>query len=203
MLAAAFTLLPALLSLLGERAFWPARSSKPAVRCDDRGPRDAGTGSPALVRRRSRTIIVLVSAGLARARARQPQPTTARSASARARPSRPTPAAAPRSSNEHFPPGHRLAADRGRQRPRTPGRVAEGWKSSTAVKLALPVPPTQRQRRDRRRRRPPRQPLLGRGRGRGRGDPRPPARDRARRPARRHPGRELRHRADQRRATRS
>ncbi len=41
-------------------------------------------------------------------------------------------------------------------------------------------------------------PYWQRGRNGRRGDPRPPPRDRSRRPARRHPGRELRHRADQR-----
>jgi RND superfamily putative drug exporter len=59
MLAAAFTLFPALLALLGERAFWPARSR--------------GTGAPdrrwvaiaGLVRRRPRSIVAIVSAGLA------------------------------------------------------------------------------------------------------------------------------------------
>jgi RND superfamily putative drug exporter len=58
MLLAAFTLLPALLSLLGERAFWPAAgSAKPAGR-------SRWTGVAELVRRRSRPIVVLVSAGL-------------------------------------------------------------------------------------------------------------------------------------------
>jgi RND superfamily putative drug exporter len=58
MLAAAFTLLPALLSVLGARAFWPARPAAP--------PRGEGhwTRMAALVRRRSRAIILLVSAGL-------------------------------------------------------------------------------------------------------------------------------------------
>jgi RND superfamily putative drug exporter len=58
MLAAAFTLLPALLALLGERAFWsplPGRS-----RPGDRWTRVAGR-----VRRRSRVIVVAVFAGLA------------------------------------------------------------------------------------------------------------------------------------------
>ncbi len=58
MLAAAFTLLPAVLSLLGARAFWPARGFE--AREADRGwARIAG-----LVRRRARLIVVLVSAGL-------------------------------------------------------------------------------------------------------------------------------------------
>jgi RND superfamily putative drug exporter len=61
MLAAALTLLPAVLSLLGERAFWPARSFSPRE----------GTAShrwariAAFVRRRPRSIIVAVFAALA------------------------------------------------------------------------------------------------------------------------------------------
>ncbi len=58
MLAAAFTLLPAILSLLGPRAFWPARSFE-AREADRRWVRIAG-----LVRRRARPIVVVVSAGL-------------------------------------------------------------------------------------------------------------------------------------------
>ncbi len=58
MLAAAFTLLPALLSVLGDRAFWPARPT---------APRGEGhwTRMATLVRRRSRAIVLLVSVGLA------------------------------------------------------------------------------------------------------------------------------------------
>jgi RND superfamily putative drug exporter len=58
MLAAAFTLLPALLSLLGGRAFWPARGFE-AREADRRWTRVAG-----FVRRRARTIVAVVSAGL-------------------------------------------------------------------------------------------------------------------------------------------
>jgi len=59
MLAASFTLLPALLAALGERAFWPARARK-AGGPDRRWVRVAG-----LVRRRPRSIVALVLAGLA------------------------------------------------------------------------------------------------------------------------------------------
>ena len=59
MLAAAFTLLPAVLSLLGTRAFWPARGFE-AREADRRWERVAG-----LVRRSARPIVAVVSAGLA------------------------------------------------------------------------------------------------------------------------------------------
>ncbi|HSS04089.1 MAG TPA: MMPL family transporter [Solirubrobacterales bacterium] len=58
MLAAAFTLLPAVLSLLGRRAFWPARGFE-AREADRRWTRVAG-----LVRRRAGPIVAVVSAGL-------------------------------------------------------------------------------------------------------------------------------------------
>lgn len=66
MLAAAFTLLPALLSLLGDRAFWPAQSRGSFVR-DNRTkePRDAWARVADLVRRRSGRIVVGVLALLA------------------------------------------------------------------------------------------------------------------------------------------
>jgi RND superfamily putative drug exporter len=58
MLVAAFTLLPALLAVLGQRAFWPRAAA------GGRKPHGAWTRAAALVERRSRTIIVLVTAGL-------------------------------------------------------------------------------------------------------------------------------------------
>ncbi len=58
MLLAAFTLLPALLALLGERAFWPAAAS-PARQARGRWTRVAE-----MVRRRSGRIVVAVSAAL-------------------------------------------------------------------------------------------------------------------------------------------
>ncbi|HEY6550228.1 MAG TPA: MMPL family transporter [Solirubrobacterales bacterium] len=57
-LAAALTLLPAVLSLLGRRAFWPGRSSEPGERLS-RWARVA-----AFVRRRPRSIVVAVFAAL-------------------------------------------------------------------------------------------------------------------------------------------
>jgi RND superfamily putative drug exporter len=59
MLAAAMTLLPAVLSLLGRRAFWPGRGAEPGER-RGRWARIAG-----LVRRRPRAIVVAVFAALA------------------------------------------------------------------------------------------------------------------------------------------
>jgi RND superfamily putative drug exporter len=59
MLVAALTLLPAVLSLLGRRAFWPARDSSESGERRRRWARIAG-----LVRRRPRTIVVAVFAGL-------------------------------------------------------------------------------------------------------------------------------------------
>jgi putative drug exporter of the RND superfamily len=66
MLAAAFTLLPALLSILGDRAFWPAQSRGSFVR-DNRTKelRDVWARVAGLVRRRSPAIIIGVLALLA------------------------------------------------------------------------------------------------------------------------------------------
>ncbi|HEV7563434.1 MAG TPA: MMPL family transporter [Solirubrobacterales bacterium] len=58
MLVAAFTLLPALLAVLGQRAFWPRTTAGGPA------PHGAWIRAAALVKRRSRAIIVLVSAGL-------------------------------------------------------------------------------------------------------------------------------------------
>ena len=78
MLLAAFTLLPALLSILGDRAFWPANPARAAGQGGPRRslPNSATEGTPAprpnvwervadLVRRRSGRIIVAVLALLA------------------------------------------------------------------------------------------------------------------------------------------
>ncbi len=68
MLLASFTLLPALLSVLGERAFWPRRPEPASSSSSSLAPSSPSRGSwgrvAALVRRRSRVIIVLVTAGL-------------------------------------------------------------------------------------------------------------------------------------------
>ncbi len=67
MLLAAFTLLPALLAILGDRAFWPATASRGSFRTHDvqKEPRDGWSRVAGLVRRRSGTIIVSVLALLA------------------------------------------------------------------------------------------------------------------------------------------
>jgi RND superfamily putative drug exporter len=66
MLAAAFTLLPALLAILGDRAFWPAQSRGSFVRDNStKEPRDVWSRVADLVRRRSGRIVVGVLALLA------------------------------------------------------------------------------------------------------------------------------------------
>jgi len=71
MLAAAFTLLPALLAILGDRAFWSPlgrdRQSRGSFRTDgvQKEPRDVWERVAGLVRRRSGTIVVSVLALLA------------------------------------------------------------------------------------------------------------------------------------------
>lgn len=67
MLAAAFTLLPALLAALGERAFWPARTERGGFPNHRLGNSTRGEWErvAALVRRRSRAIIAVVVAVLA------------------------------------------------------------------------------------------------------------------------------------------
>jgi RND superfamily putative drug exporter len=68
MLAAAFTLLPALLAILGERAFWaPHRLARPHRASNTDAPRGPGRWErvAALVRRRSGAIVVCVLALLA------------------------------------------------------------------------------------------------------------------------------------------
>jgi len=67
MLAAAFTLLPALLALLGDRAFWPASTPSPRPASNSDASRGLGIWERAadLVRRRSGRIVVGVLALLA------------------------------------------------------------------------------------------------------------------------------------------
>jgi RND superfamily putative drug exporter len=67
MLLAAFTLLPALLAILGDRAFWPDTASRGSFRTDDvqKEPRDGWSRVADLVRRRSGRIVVSVLALLA------------------------------------------------------------------------------------------------------------------------------------------
>ena len=144
MLGAAFTLLPALLSLLGERAFWPAADSAsrgslgtPAV---TKEPRDLWGRVAALVRRRSRLIIVAVFSllivlalgnlshhGTIGFGQGETQPTNSSRGTAVL--------------DEHFPPGigsPLTAVVKAEDAP----AVAAGMKKLASVKLALPVPPT-------------------------------------------------------------
>jgi len=67
MLLAAFTLLPALLAILGERAFWAPAKFRGSFRTDDvqKEPRNSWERVAGLVRRRSGTIVVAVLALLA------------------------------------------------------------------------------------------------------------------------------------------
>jgi RND superfamily putative drug exporter len=166
MLAAAFTLLPALLSLLGERAFWPAaksarqlRGSKPAHPADTE-PRNAGSqlrGSQsaypmekeprnvwgrvaALVRRRSLVIVFVVFAGLiVLALGNLTHHGTIGFGQGETRPTNSSRGTAVL--NEHFPPGigSPLTAV---VKDQDVGPVVEAMKKLDSVKLALPVPPT-------------------------------------------------------------
>jgi RND superfamily putative drug exporter len=144
MLAAAFTLLPALLSLLGERAFWPAAgSASPGslrTHSVQKEPRTGWTRVATLVRRRSRAIVFLVFAGLVVLALGnfshhgtigfgqgETQPTDSSRGTAVL--------------NEHFPPGigSPLTAV---VKAGDAGPVVEGMKKLGSVKLAVPVPPT-------------------------------------------------------------
>ncbi len=132
MVASAFTLLPALLAVLGERAFWPG-----AAAAGRRGP-DRWERVASLVERRSWPIIVLVTGGLVvLALGNFVHHGTIGFGQGETR--------ATNSSegtqvlNEHFPPG--LASPLTAVVP--PGeaaRVAAGLKDLDAVRLAIPVP---------------------------------------------------------------
>jgi putative drug exporter of the RND superfamily len=133
MLAAALTLLPALLSLLGHRAFWSAR--------------DRGEGGPAfwgrvagLVRRRPRAIVAIVSAGLVvLSLGNLVDHGTIGFGQGETRPtesSRGTEVL-----EEHFPPGLgsplTAVVDLGEAK-----AAIEGLEGLSSVELALPVPPS-------------------------------------------------------------
>jgi putative drug exporter of the RND superfamily len=150
MLAAAFTLLPALLSLLGERAFWPAAGSNPAVAQASRGsfethfvqkePQGGWARVAAMVQRRSRLIIVAVFAlltvlaignlthhgtiGFGQGETRSTDSSRGTAVL-----------------GEHFPPGIGSPLTAVVKAEDVPAVVA-GMRKLGAVKLALPVPPT-------------------------------------------------------------
>jgi putative drug exporter of the RND superfamily len=150
MLAAAFTLLPALLSLLDERAFWPAAGSGPAASSASRGsfgthfdPKEPRVGwgrVAALVRRRSRTIVFVVFAGLiVLALGNFTHHGTIGFGQGETQPTNSSRGTAVL--DEHFPPGigSPLTAV---VKAEDVSAVVAGMKKLGSVKLALPVPPT-------------------------------------------------------------
>jgi RND superfamily putative drug exporter len=143
MLAASFTLLPALLSLLGERAFWqPGRSRGSLVASTaTQEPRNRWQRVAALVQRRSRALVALVTAALVvLALGNLSDHGTIGFGQGETKPTNSSRGTAVL--NEHFPPG--IGS------PLTAVVAAEelepviaGMKDLDAVKLALPVPPTE------------------------------------------------------------
>jgi RND superfamily putative drug exporter len=132
MLASAFTLLPALLAVLGERAFWPAAGTAA------RPGKNRWAGVAALVERRSRALIAIVVAGLlVLALGNLVHHGTIGFGQGETRPTDSSRGTAVL--NEHFPPGlgSPLAAV-------VPGadakRVAAGMERLDSVRLAVPVP---------------------------------------------------------------
>jgi RND superfamily putative drug exporter len=146
MLAAAFTLLPALLSLLGERAFWPAtrstnqsRGSSP-THLAEKEPRNVWGRVAVLVRHRSRPIVIAVFAGLiVLALGNLTHHGTIGFGQGETQPTDSSRGTAVL--NEHFPPGigSPLTAV---VKDEDVGRVVAGMRKLDSVKLALPVPPT-------------------------------------------------------------
>ncbi|HEX5713513.1 MAG TPA: MMPL family transporter [Solirubrobacterales bacterium] len=142
MLAAAFTLLPALLSVLGERAFWQPGRSRGSFRKQDvqKEPRDLWGRVAGLVQRRSRTIVFLVTAALlVLALGNFAHHGTIGFGQGETRPtnsSRGTEVL-----NEHFPPGigSPLTAVVAAEELEA---VIAAMKDLDVVQLALPVPPT-------------------------------------------------------------
>ena len=146
MLAASFTLLPALLSLLGERAFWPAGGSAAGLRGSEpthsaeKEPRSGWTRLADLVRRRSRAIVLGVFALLiVLALGNLTDHGTIGFGQGETRPtnsSRGTEVL-----GEHFPPGIGSPLTAVVEAEELSPVVA-GMKKLDSVKLALPVPPT-------------------------------------------------------------
>jgi RND superfamily putative drug exporter len=166
MLAAAFTLLPALLSLLGERAFWPAtrpagafRGSEPThpvekeprnglgrsrgsepTRSVDLEPRNGWTRLAGLVRRRSRVIIFAVFGLLiVLALGNLTHHGTIGFGQGETKPTNSSEGT--KVLGEHFPPGIGSPLTAVVKADRV-APVVEGMKELDTVKLALPVPPT-------------------------------------------------------------
>jgi putative drug exporter of the RND superfamily len=134
MLISAFTLLPALLAVLGERAFWPAAGKTPSE------GRSRWEGVSKLVERRSRRIIILVTAGLlVLVLGNLSDHGTIGFGQGETRPT--NSGRGTTVLNEHFPPGlgSPLTAV---VPPGEAARVTEGMKDLASVRLAVPVPPT-------------------------------------------------------------
>lgn len=135
MLAAAFTLLPALLSIAGERVFWPSAGTAEHAAGNSRWNRVAE-----LVRRRSRLIVLAVGAGLiVLALGNLSHHGTIGFGQGETRPTNSSRGTAVL--NEHFPPGigSPLTAV---VKVGDEARVAAAMERLDTVKLALPVPPT-------------------------------------------------------------
>jgi RND superfamily putative drug exporter len=146
MLAAAFTLLPALLSLLGEHAFWPATRSAGQLRGSqpthpvEKEPRNGWGRLAELVRRRSRVIILAVFGLLIMlALGNLTHHGTIGFGQGETKPTNSSEGT--KVLGEHFPPGIgsplTAVVKANRVAP-----VVEGMKELDTVKLALPVPPT-------------------------------------------------------------
>jgi RND superfamily putative drug exporter len=132
MVASAFTLLPALLAVLGERAFWPAAG---AARRSGPGVWDRVAG---LVERRSRAICLLVTAGLlVLALGNFLHHGTIGFGQGETKPTNSSEGTAVL--NEHFPPG--LASPlTAVVPPDEAAKVTAGLKDLASVRLAIPVP---------------------------------------------------------------
>jgi putative drug exporter of the RND superfamily len=166
MLAAAFTLLPALLALLGQRAFWPAARSTPQLRGSkptnpveteprnglgrlrgsepthsvEKEPRNGWGRVADLVRRRSRVIVFGVFALLiVLSLGNLTDHGTIGFGQGETRPT--NSGRGTKVLGEHFPPGIgsplTAVVEAGELAP-----VVDGMKKLDTVKLALPVPPT-------------------------------------------------------------
>lgn len=134
MLVAAFTLLPALLSVAGERAFWPAAGAAKHATSNSRWHHVAG-----FVRRRSRLIVLAVSAGLlVLALGNLSHHGTIGFGQGETRPTNSSRGTAVL--NEHFPPGIgsplTAVVKAGEE-----AKVTAAMEKLDTVKLALPVPP--------------------------------------------------------------
>jgi RND superfamily putative drug exporter len=133
MVASAFTLLPALLAVLGERAFWPAAAAP-------RGDGGRWRAVADLVRRRSRTIIGVVVVGLlVLAAGNLSHHGTIGFGQGETRPTDSSEGTTVL--NEHFPPG--LGSPLTAVVPaEEAAKVTKGMEGLSAVRLAIPVPPT-------------------------------------------------------------